>query len=277
MIRKIIFFLGLAGPLMAQLPAPTGVTTSSLVTGTATEQPAGTEVVQKELNSQKLKLKMPVGASSVSFDLSDSARRSMIGSPAILNFSDQIQLTSQDSVTMRGLMDLPIAALSEVVSKMDFYTQIRFVRFGLLQVTDKPQEARIYASKLYILTDEIFPRKAVLDSLAIESALVADRLKFQRQQPQAVTSIQNEPVKSKGGFIPWLILLLLTAAGSYYWFVIRPKSVAHVGSPSSAEEQDVVNDQPLVDTDESESSEVGEEAISSERNGQSTADQRVGQ
>lgn len=275
MVRKIIFFLGLASPLMAQLPSPTGVTTSSLAT--ATEQPAGTEVVQKELNSQKLKLKMPVGASSVSFDLSDSARRSMIGSPAILNFSDQIQLTSQDSVTMRGLMDLPIAALSEVVSKMDFYTQIRFVRFGLLQVTDKPQEARIYASKLYILTDEIFPRKAVLDSMAIASALAADRLKFGRQQPQAVTSIQNEPVESKDGILTWLILLLLTAAGSYYWFVLRPKPVTHPGSPSSTEEQNVVNAQPLVDTDEIESSEVDEEAIASEPNGQPTANQRVGQ
>lgn len=275
MIRKIIFCLGLASPLMAQPPASTGVITTSSVAATATEQPTGTEQVQKELNSQKLKLKMPVGASSVSFDLSDSARRSMILSPAVLGFSDQIQLTTQDSVTMRGLMDLPIAALSEVVSKMDFYTQIRFVRFGLLQITDKPQEARIYASKLYILTDEIFPRKAVMDSLAIESALAADRLKRQRQQPQAVVSIEQEPVESAWNFLPWLLLLVLATAAGYYWFVMRPKAVANPGSSYQAVEQDVSDLQSIADAGETDPSELVDEVTSSERNGRTTADQPI--
>ena len=275
MIRKIIFCLGLASPLMAQPPASTGVITTSSVAATATEQPTGTEQVQKELNSQKLKLKMPVGASSVSFDLSDSARQSMILSPAVLGFSDQIQLTTQDSITMRGLMDLPIAALSEVVSKMDFYTQIRFVRFGLLQITDKPQEARIYASKLYILTDEIFPRKAVMDSLAIESALAADRLKRQRQQPQAVVSIEQEPVESAWNFLPWLLLLVLATAASYYWFVKRPKAVANPGSSYQAVEQDISDLQPIADAGETDPSELVDEVTSSERNGRTTADQPI--
>ncbi|GAB4042993.1 hypothetical protein GCM10028774_57010 [Spirosoma jeollabukense] len=185
------------------------------------------DLVQRELDAQKLKLRMPIGASSASFDLSDSARRTMISSPSVLRFSDQIQLTRQDSITMRGLMDLPIASLSEVVSKMDFYTQVRFVRFGLLQINGRPQEARLYASKLYILTDEIFPRKAIEDSLTIESALANQRSKIQQSTDKTpkVASIKEQPAPtSSSSWLPSLILLVFAGAGGYYWLVIRPQS-----------------------------------------------------
>lgn len=224
MIRNIFLLIGLASPLMAQQLTPPAVTTNA--TPASAVQSTTPDPVQSELDAQKLKLRMPIGASSASFDLSDSARRSMISSPSVLRFSDQIQLTKQDSVTMRGLMDLPIASLSEVVSKMDFYTQIRFVRFGLLQINSRPQDARMYASKLYILTDEIFPRKAIQDSLTVESALASERSTMQQRTDTTpkVASIKEQPAPSNASWLPSLILLAVVGAGGYYWLVIRSQS-----------------------------------------------------
>ncbi|MCX6213744.1 hypothetical protein [Spirosoma sp.] len=225
MTRNLFLFIGLASPLMAWQPAhPAAPSIPSLTPAVQATTP---DLVQRELDAQKLKLRMPIGASSASFDLSDSARRTMISSPSVLRFSDQIQLTRQDSITMRGLMDLPIASLSEVVSKMDFFTQVRFVRFGLLQINGRPQEARLYASKLYILTDEIFPRKAIEDSLTIESALAKQRSKIQQSTDKTpkVASIKEQPAPtSSSSWLPSLILLVFAGAGGYYWLVIRPQS-----------------------------------------------------
>jgi len=225
MIKNVFLLIGLASPLMARQPTPPAA--PSIATLNAAVQTTTTNAVQRELDAQKLKLRMPIGASSASFDLSDSARRTMISSPSVLRFSDQIQLTRQDSITMRGLMDLPIASLSEVVSKMDFYTQVRFVRFGLLQINGQPQDARLYASKLYILTDEIFPRKAIQDSLAIESALANQRSKIQQSTDKTpkVASIKEQPAPSNSSsWLPTLLFLALAGAGGYYWLVVRPQS-----------------------------------------------------
>lgn len=225
MIRNVFLLIGLASPLMARQPTPPAA--PSIATLNPAVQTTTPDAVQRELDAQKLKLRMPIGASSASFDLSDSARRTMISSPSVLRFSDQIQLTRQDSITMRGLMDLPIASLSEVVSKMDFYTQVRFVRFGLLQINGQPQDARLYASKLYILTDEIFPRKAIQDSLAIESALANQRSKIQQSTDKTpkVASIKEQPAPtSSSSWLPTLLFLALAGAGGYYWLVVRPQS-----------------------------------------------------
>ena len=245
MIRNLFLLIGLASPLMAQQPTPPAVTSNA--TPTSAVQSSTLDPVQSELDAQKLKLRMPIGASSASFDLSDSARRVMISSPSVLRFSDQIQLTKQDSVTMRGLMDLPIASLSEVVSKMDFYTQIRFIRFGLLQINGRPQDARLYASKLYILTDEIFPRKAVQDSLTIESALANERSKLQQSTDTTpkVASIKEQPATTSSSWLPSLILLAVAGAGGYYWLVIRPQSKNTKKATSAP-----VEHEPGLDTDE---------------------------
>ena len=244
MIRNLFLLIGLASPLMAQqsiLPAETSNATPSIAAQSTSPDP-----VQAELDAQKLKLRMPIGASSASFDLSDSARRAMISSPSVLRFSDQIQLTKQDSVTMRGLMDLPIASLSEVVSKMDFYTQIRFVRFGLLQINGRPQDARLYASKLYILTDEIFPHKAIQDSLTIESAVANERSQIQ-QHPDTtprVTSIKEQPAPTGSSWLPSLLLLAIAVAGGYYWLFVRPQSKNTKKATSAPAEHE-----PGLDTD----------------------------
>ena len=205
----------------------------------ANAQPASVDPVQNELNTNKLK--MPVGASSASFDLSDSARHTMIRSPNVLRISDQFQLTRQDTITMRGLMDLPMAALSEVVSKMNYYTQLRLLRFGLLQINASPQKAREYASKLYILTDEIFPCKAVQGSLNDESAALAertDRKQLSQPIPQdlapAVPPLENQPEVGSYWW-PYLLVIVLAGAGAYYWFILQPKAI--VVEPRQTDDQ----------------------------------------
>ena len=253
MMRNLCLLIGLANPLMAQQPTRPAVTLTA--TPNSAVQSTTSDPVQNELDAQKLKLKMPIGASSASFDLSDSARRAMINSPSVLHFSDQIQLTKQDSVTMRGLMDLPIASLSEVVSKMDFYTQIRFIRFGLLQINGQPQEARLYASKLYILTDEIFPRKAIQDSLMVESALAEERTKIQQRtlSTPTVTSIKEQSSTTDWSWLPSGFLLVIVAVGGYYWFVFRPKAkktgMAVKKSPEDESTQEITNATNLLPDD----------------------------
>jgi len=160
---------------------------------------------------------------------------------------------------MRGLMDLPIASLSEVVSKMDFYTQVRFVRFGLLQINGQPQDARLYASKLYILTDEIFPRKAIQDSLAIESALANQRSKIQQSTDKTpkVASIKEQPTPtSSSSWLPTLLFLALAGACGYYWLVVRPQSKktnkairAFSEQESNLEATDLIHNPNPVDTE----------------------------
>ncbi len=197
--------------------------TTGVIAQTPTQSLSQTKELQpvsQELEQKTLKLKMPVGVANNSFDLSDSARKAMISSPAMLAISNQIQLTQQDSVTMRGLIELPIASLSEVVSKQDYYTQVRLLRFGLLEIQAKPENARLYAAKLYILTDEIFPRKATLDSIKIQGLLEkSQQLKTKLATIQATPGPEPQPAQSTGWV--WMLVLLMLGSGAWYFFFIR--------------------------------------------------------
>ena len=199
--------------------------TTGVIAQTPTQSLSQTKELQpvsQELEQKTLKLKMPVGVANNSFDLSDSARKAMISSPAMLAISNQIQLTQQDSVTMRGLIELPIASLSEVVSKQDYYTQVRLLRFGLLEIQAKPENARLYAAKLYILTDEIFPRKAALDSVKIQAIVEKARQQMSAAPAAtriATTNLESEPTQSTTWV--WLLLILIVGGGAYYLFFVR--------------------------------------------------------
>jgi hypothetical protein len=198
--------------------------TTGVIAQTPTQSLSQTKELQpvsQELEQKTLKLKMPVGVANNSFDLSDSARKAMISSPAMLAISNQIQLTQQDSITMRGLIELPIASLSEVVSKQDYYTQVRLLRFGLLEIQAKPENARLYAAKLYILTDEIFPRKAALDSVKIQAIVEKARQQLQPAPPTSAVASDLEPQPTQSTGWVWMLLVLLLGSGAYYFFFIR--------------------------------------------------------
>ena len=211
--------------IAALLMVVTGALAQSTTPALTPAQTQDLQPVSRELDPKSLKLKMPVGVDNNTFDLSDSARKAMISSPAMLETSNQIQLSKQDSVTMRGLMELPIASLSEVVSKQDYYTQLRFLRFGLLEIQSRPETARLYAAKLYILTDEIFPRKAALDSLMRAATLERSRQQTQpvQRQPDTTVPAPSSQPESSGSVLPLLTVLLLATGGAYYWFVLRKK------------------------------------------------------
>jgi hypothetical protein len=190
---------------------------------TLAQQPGSSQTTSRPVDSvaQSSNLRIPVGVGNAAFDITDSLKE--VQSERVQSFLQRVQITRQDTLSLNGLLDLPMPSLSEVTARLDYFAQLRLLRYGMLMINNKPDMARIYGAKLYILSEEVFSRKAYMDSLSMARQQQNLQVKAASISMPETNTTNLSTTNSESVGTNWFLLLIISVVGgAYYIFVLKP-------------------------------------------------------